>query len=189
QDQVGTVELPSIWRQGARKTRASDGCPMELHWDGNNDAVEERDLSAAFGTGALPPNIDHKNVGKIEEWLLERSVSPKFTDLFPKEAFDPQLADKGRPIYENYCAKCHGADGENFTGEEVGRLTPIGKIGTDPYRLKNYNEELATIQSMLYAGEKKPAPAKPRTPDCGTAVHGDEQENSYRFKRFRKTYG
>ena len=84
-DQVGTVDFPSIWRQGERKTRA-DGCPMELHWDGNNDAVEERDLSAAFGTGALPPNIDHKNIGKIENWLVERSRPPNSrSSAFPKK--------------------------------------------------------------------------------------------------------
>jgi hypothetical protein len=51
-DQIGTVDFPSIWRQLQRKIRA-DGCPMELHWDGNNNSVEERNLSAAFGTGAL----------------------------------------------------------------------------------------------------------------------------------------
>ena len=75
-------------------------------------------------------------------------------------------------------------------------MTPIGKIGTDPYRMNNYTEELAATQAMLYAGEKKPGPAtapapqnKGRMTNCDTSVHGNAQEHSYRFKRFRKTYG
>jgi hypothetical protein len=42
-DTLGTADLPSIWLQGPRKMR-SDGRQMELHWDGNNDTVEERNL-------------------------------------------------------------------------------------------------------------------------------------------------
>lgn len=193
-DEIGTVDFPSIWNQGLRKKRG-DGCPMELHWDGNNDLVEERDLSAAFGTGALPPNIDHKNLGKIEDWLIKRSVPPKFTAFFP-DAFDRQLADRGGNIYAGLCAKCHGANGQEFTGELVGRVTPIDDIGTDPYRLNNYTEELASTQAMLYAGEKKAASASSSAPEdeeqmkaCGLAAHGNAEENTYRFKRFHKTYG
>lgn len=192
-DQIGTVDFPSIWLQGPRKKRA-DNCPMELHWDGNNDAVEERDLSAAFGTGALPTNIDHKNLGKIEKWLLsEQNRPPKFAEFFP-EKFQLDLAKKGAEIYAKNCADCHGAAGDDFTGKYVGEVTPIKDINTDRHRLDNYTEGLATIQAMLYAGEKKSSPAPARPPQampakCDPFVHGGAQENSYRFKRFRKTYG
>jgi mono/diheme cytochrome c family protein len=192
-DQVGTVDFPSIWRQGARKTRA-DGCPMELHWDGNNDSVEERNLSAAFGTGALPPIIDHKNLGNLEQWLLERSEPPKAVDLgFPPA--DPKKAEQGKMIYQERCAECHGASGTDFSGKLVGRVTRIEQIGTDRYRLDNYTAELAATQSMLYAGEEKPAAARPSAEEqermraCGLADHGNADENTYRFKRFRKTNG
>jgi RoxA-like, cytochrome c-like/Cytochrome c len=192
-DQIGTVEFPSIWLQGARKTRSSDGCPMELHWDGNNDAVEERDLSAAFGTGALPTNIDHKNLERIEDWLLHRSKPPKFIDFFPDD-FSLERAERGRKIYESHCADCHGVDGENFTGRYVGRTTPLAQINTDPSRLNSYTEELAATQGMLYAGAKKagpaPAVASPGPPaNCEPPPHGDAQEHSHRFKRFHKTEG
>jgi hypothetical protein len=196
-DEIDTVDFPSIWFQRMRKTRA-DGCPMELHWDGNNDAVEERDLSAAFGTGALPPIIDHINLGQIENWLLDRSAPLRFRDLgFPKEAFDQQLADRGKPIYAQLCADCHGATGTDFSGAQVGWVTPIEAIGTDRYRLDNYTEELSSTQAMLYAGENKVAGAGDNSPpldeahlkSCGMAAHGDAQENTYRFKRFHKTNG
>ena len=47
----------------------SDGKPMQLHWDGNNDMVEERNLNASLATGALPPAIDHESIECIEQWL------------------------------------------------------------------------------------------------------------------------
>ncbi|SEF07378.1 hypothetical protein SAMN05519104_8348 [Rhizobiales bacterium GAS188] len=197
-DEIGTVDFPSIWNQEMRKTR-SDGCPMELHWDGNNDAVEERDLSAAFGTGALPPIIDHINLGKIEKnLLLDQSMPPRFAPPPFAGAIDQQLAEqKGKPIYNRLCANCHGINGTDFRGAKVGFVTPIEDIRTDHYRLDNYTEELSSTQAMLYAGEKKIAGADNGSPpldeahlkSCGWAAHGNAQENTYRFKRFHKTNG
>ena len=186
-DQVGTADFPSIWLQGPRKMRSSDDCPMELHWDGNNDMMEERNLSAAFGTGALPPIIDHEAIGRIEKWLLDKKPS-EFRDHFP---IDQRSETKGRLIYETYCLKCHGTNGRDFTGERVGHVTPIDKIGTDPYRFNNYTKELALVQSMLYAGEKKPDPLKPtaKTSTCKKTDPAEAEENSYRFKHFHKTPG
>src|SRR5262247_1733516 len=54
----GAVDFPSIWNQRKRKHR-DDGQPMQLHWTGNNVDVNERNLSAAFGTGATPSTVDH----------------------------------------------------------------------------------------------------------------------------------
>ena len=45
-------DFPSLWNQ---KPRAG----MQLHWDGNNDSVDERNLSASLGTGVTPVTIDH----------------------------------------------------------------------------------------------------------------------------------
>ena len=157
-DSIGTADFPSIWLQAPRKIRA-DGQQMQLHWDGNNDKVEERNLSAAFGTGALPPIIDHEAVGRIEQWLL--AVEP------PRYPYpiDQALVGEGKPLYAAYCAECHGASGRDFTGARVGFVTAIGDIGTDRYRLDNYVYDLAVNQGTLYAG----------TP--------------YRFTHFRKTFG
>ena len=47
----GPSDFPSIWLQQPRKGK-------QLHWDGNNTVVEERNKSAAFGTGTTPPTID-----------------------------------------------------------------------------------------------------------------------------------
>ena len=61
---VGNCDLPSIWNQGLRKG-------MSLHWDGNNNSVEERNRSAAFGTGAIPPTLDRPSGKRMETWLAD----------------------------------------------------------------------------------------------------------------------
>ena len=47
---------------------------MQLHWDGNNNHVEERNLNAAFGTGATPPSLDHAAMTRIQLWIAVVSV-------------------------------------------------------------------------------------------------------------------
>ena len=41
---VGTSDFPSVWNQAPREG-------MQLHWDGDNDSVDERNLSAGLGAG------------------------------------------------------------------------------------------------------------------------------------------
>ena len=58
-ERLGASDFPSIWNQRKRMQR-DDGERMELHWDGNNTHTEERNKSAAFGTGTTPPTINWK---------------------------------------------------------------------------------------------------------------------------------
>jgi hypothetical protein len=154
---VGIVDFPSLWLQGARAARK-----MRLHWDGNNDDVEERNRSAGFGTGAVPTNVDRQSMKFIAEWLRSAANHP------PDYPFkiDAGLAERGKPIYLEYCAGCHGVSGQDFSGSRVGAVEPIENVRTDPCRLDNYTYELAVEQGNLYA------------------AYPDE-----RFKRFRKTDG
>ena len=151
-EMIGTADLPSIWNQQQRQG-------MQLHWDGNNTQVEERNKSAAFGTGTTPPTIELANIKRLEDWLLTFRPPP-----YPY-LIDKKLAAKGQPVYMEYCANCHGANGQDFTGEYVGTVVPINKIGTDRWRLDSYTYNLAVNQSTLYSGYP------------------------WRFKNFRKTFG
>lgn len=157
EEKIGLCDFPSIWNQRQRK--AAD---MHLHWDGNNDSVEERNRSAAFGTGATPPTLDRENIKRIEDFLLDAKPLP-YREILP---IDEALAAKGEPLYAQYCANCHGKSGTDFSGEYVGQVTPIEKIKTDRWRLDSYTPELAVNQNLLYAG------------------YGEE-----RFSHFRKTFG
>ncbi|MFO1488053.1 MAG: cytochrome c [Verrucomicrobiota bacterium] len=150
---VGNCDLPSIWNQAKREG-------MWLHWDGNNNSVEERNRSAAFGTGATPTTLDRKSLQRMKDFTM--------TNTPPRWLYGIDYAKSGRgeKLYADYCARCHGKDGKDFTGELVGKVTPIEKIKTDRRRLDSYSEELCANQGLLYAD------------------YPDE-----RFKHFRKTFG
>lgn len=154
----GATDFPSIWNQRKRKQRV-DGRPMQLHWTGNNTAVNERNLSAAFGTGATPATVDHAAIERLQNWLLD-AVPPPFP--FP---IDKAKAARGAVVYGEHCASCHGKSGQDFSGKWVGHVTPIEVVGTDPDHYASYTFELSASQGTLYAG----------TP--------------YRFTHFRKTRG
>jgi mono/diheme cytochrome c family protein len=165
---VGNADFPSVWNQGPRKG-------MQLHWDGNNTSVDERNLSAAFGTGAYPPNLDVDLVLRTAKWL-ETAKPPKY----PYHV-DDQLAAAGAVIYEKYCLGCHGTSEAPFRhtppleSERVGTVAPIENIGTDRARLDSYTWELAVNQSTLYAGYE--------------LDWGFDQAYPQRFSHFRKTNG
>jgi cytochrome c553 len=136
----GADDFPSIWNQ--RKRRG-----MWLHWVGNNDDTDERNLSAAFGTGATPATVDHTQIGRIQNWLLDAEPPP-----FPFPV-DQAKAAKGQLVYARYCQSCHGKSGQDFTGGEyVGQVTPLREIGTDPDNWASYTYDLSASQDALYAG-------------------------------------
>lgn len=156
-EMTGVSDLPSLWLQAPR---AASG--MHLHWDGNNDSVEERNRSAAFGTGAVPAVADRPALKVMTDYLRSAANRPPAYP-FP---IDASLAARGRTLYGEYCADCHGASGRDFSGGKVGQVDPIEHIRTDPCRLDNYTEQLTREQGNLYA------------------AYPDE-----RFRHFRKTHG
>ena len=119
---------------------------MNLHWDGNNVSLEERNRSAAMGTGITPPTGDRQSLKRVADWLRNLAAPP-----YPFK-IDKDLAGQGAPIYKNYCAGCHGADGKDFRGEYAGKVVPIGDIGTDEHRLDSYTYDVAVNQNMIFAG-------------------------------------
>lgn len=155
---IGPADYPSIWNQGPRQG-------MFLHWDGNNPSVEERNKSAALGAGVTPVTIDLERIGRIEGWTWDLKPPP-----YPKPV-DAKLAGQGKPLYEEYCAACHGDqagskyDFDTHKYPYLGQVDPIDRIRTDPGRLNSYSELLSINQNTLYTGYP------------------------WRFKSFRKTNG
>jgi hypothetical protein len=152
---IGASDFPSLWNQKPREG-------MWLHWDGNNNSVDERNLSASLGAGVTPMTIDHAALKRVKDWAW--TMKP------PEYPFhvDQALAGQGVPIYRQYCADCHAdhtfRQGQ-VVGTKVGKPVPLAYIGTDPFRLNSYTYTFATNQYGLY-------------PD-----------SPYRFHHFRKTNG
>jgi hypothetical protein len=152
---MGASDFPALWNQKPRHG-------MQLHWDGNNDSVEERNLSASLGTGVTPVTIDHERLRRVRNWIWE---APPPAYPYP---VDQALAARGQEVYRTQCLDCHGdnrfKDGQ-LSGSRLGKVERIEAIGTDPYRLNSYTIAFASNQYTLY-------------PD-----------SPYRFTHFRKTNG
>jgi mono/diheme cytochrome c family protein len=134
-DTVGTVDLPSLWNQRPRRT-------LWLHWDGNNNLVEERNKSAAIGAGATPQSLDVAALRRIEDWIMDLKAP-----VYPAERIDQARAARGRAVYATECSSCH-----DFGAKDVGQVTPQAKVGTDPERVRSFTSELATKMNTLGEG-------------------------------------
>ncbi|GGF63682.1 hypothetical protein GCM10007301_24350 [Azorhizobium oxalatiphilum] len=159
----GSSDYPAIWRQAPREG-------MNLHWDGNNSSVAERNLSAALGAGVTPTTVDRPAIGRIESWMW-RLPPPRFPD---SARIDATKVETGRRLFSAYCGECHGqgapaaAGGYDYDTRRHPRLGQVEKledIGTDPGRWASYTREFSAGQNLLYAGYP------------------------WRFKHFRKTGG
>ncbi|WP_296809989.1 cytochrome c [Thiocapsa sp.] len=152
---IAASDFPSLWNQQPR-----DG--MYLHWDGNNDSVDERNLSASLGAGVTPVTIDHPRLQRVRDWIW---TLPPPAYPYP---IDQAKAARGEPLYAEYCGDCHAdhrfKEGVR-SGTSIGTVVPIADIGTDRHRLDSYTFDFAANQYSLY-------------PD-----------SEYRFTHFRKTQG
>jgi hypothetical protein len=152
---IGASDFPSLWNQKPR-----DG--MHLHWDGDNDSVDERNLSAALGAGVTPVTVDHASLQRVRDWIWTLPP-PKYP--YP---VDQALAARGATMYQQHCLECHAdnrfRDGVK-AGSRVGMVEPIETIGTDRHRFDSYTFIFASNQVGLYPGSE------------------------YQFSHFRKTIG
>lgn len=134
---VGTVDLPSLWNQRIRE-------PLWLHWDGNNNSVEERNKSAAIGAGATPDSLNLPAMARVGAWIMD--LKPP---SYPADRIDAVKAAQGAAVYQRECARCH-----DIGGASTGQVTPIAEVGTDRERLDSFTAELA--KRMHTIGEGRP---------------------------------
>jgi mono/diheme cytochrome c family protein len=144
----GSADFPSIWQQ-----RPRDG--MQLHWDGNNTSVDERNLSAALGAGVTPVTVNIAAVRRIRSWIWNLSAPP-----FPvPSAIDQSKIEHGRQLFAEYCAGCHGMktasghyDYDTNSFPHLGQVVALEQIGTDRDRWASYTQNFSAAQNTLYAG-------------------------------------
>ena len=131
---IGTADFLSVWNQAPREG-------VWLHWDGNNDSVDERNLSAAIGAGATPDTLDHARIDRIKRWI---TTQPPPAYPYP---IDLALAAQGKPIYGHYCAACH-----DFGGAHFGSVTRLEGLRTDPERNKAFDKKMAAQMNTIGEG-------------------------------------
>ncbi len=152
---IGAADFPSLWNQAPREG-------MQLHWDGDNDSVDERNLSAALGAGVTPVTVDHALLQRVRDWIWTLPPPP-----YPYPV-DAALAARGAVVYAQECLECHGD--QRFRdrvkiGSRLGRVEDISEVATDRHRLDSFTAVFTSNLYSLYPG------------------------SPYRFTRFRKTHG
>ena len=93
---------------------------------------------------AAEPEFRH-----IEAWI--RQVRPP-TWPFPVDA---ERADRGRIVFEEACATCHGTYGPD--GAYPNQLVPLSIIGTDPVRLEALSREDRTRYARSWLTDHDPS--------------------------------
>ncbi|WP_084579360.1 c-type cytochrome [Sphingomonas azotifigens] len=136
---IGTADFMSIWDQKSREG-------LWLHWDGNNDSLDERNLSASIGAGATPitlsNNVNMAAINRIKAWLMQMPA-PRYPF-----AIDPAKMAAGAPIYKALCASCHEAGQKGF-----GAVIPTKYLQTDPERQLAFDDSMAAKMNTIGAGK------------------------------------
>jgi len=135
-DSIGTADLPALWNQRPRQG-------MWLNWDGNNNRVEERNISAALGAGATEDSLDHGGLLRVADWIWDFQAPVQF----PRDRIDATRADAGQSVYAGRCAGCH-----DLGSRGVGQVVPLAEIGTDPERLRSFTPALAERMNTFGTG-------------------------------------
>lgn len=136
-DPIGTADFPSLWHQRGRQG-------MHLHWDGNNESVDERNISAALGAGVrpMPSSLDEPSMKRVREWIFDLAPPP-----FPADKLDSFKVNRGAFVYAKHCADCH-----DWKGSKVGQVVKIDEVGTDRNRLDSFSADLARRMNTLGQG-------------------------------------
>ena len=127
---------------------------MQLHWDGNNTSLEERNLSAALGAGVTAGTRRPRSaIGRVADWLVR-----------PVAAAQPvrgRMPPRSRAARRSTCGRLRRlprltrtATATSSRASISARSSRIAGLGTDPGRLNSYTEEFrAAISSReLFKG-------------------------------------
>ena len=131
-DVTGLADFPAIWPEKING--------MQLHWDGNNPDLQERNIIASFGAGVTAASLDVPRLTRLTQWVAQLPP-PWYKDSAPPDprpsAAVSKLTASGKQIYDKECAYCH-----DVRGSRVRMVEPIGGLGTDRSRLDSFTDQL-----------------------------------------------
>ena len=135
----GIADYPAIWNQKAR-------AGMGMHWDGNIDVLEERNIIAGLVvTGPCLKCLDLQRVKRVTDWITSLPP-PRYEDEVNgyEQGIKWDRVNQGKVLFRNYCAACHAPD-----GDRVGRVEPFAALQTDRARGQSFTLELADAFNKL----------------------------------------
>ena len=137
----GAVKVPHLFGYGEKRKvgQFADG--------GGNGLLPGWGIAVELAAGQTPENV------REYAHLLE-PMEASLGDLLPPRypfSIDPVRSTRGKLVFENACAKCHGTyelDSENLPIYKAPRIIPWKVVKTDRDRLKNLDEHfLGLIRS------------------------------------------
>jgi cytochrome c5 len=141
----------------------SEDLRHRAQFDGGISSLYARSSMAALAAGATVqnmrlPEIAHNIRGASDYTSTLRP--PRYDDVFPEQAAkrDAALVGRGRQVYRQYCADCHGdrdpATGGWSNGKRTGEVPPLAEIGTDGERLlfRHYGELAGRMYDLVPKG-------------------------------------
>lgn len=156
-------KVPTLYEQGNRQWGQYDGSV------GNRLS---RSVLAAIATGATIDNLMIPEIGQSVVGAIDYTVElkgPRYQEIFKDEAaqIDPLKVERGRTVYMQSCAECHGVRNETTgvweKGTRTGEVVPIEEIKTDPERVNfRYND---TLTDSLYEFFPDGHPLRPKRED------------------------
>ncbi len=119
--------------------------PTPWHWDGLSSDLREVIVNSALGDGVTQYGYRDATIDRIKRYL-EALKSPKAP--FP---IDAEAAGRGRALFAERCAACHGRD-----GSRVMTIIPRAEIGTDPGRIDMWTPSAAAAYNAYDRDGKNP---------------------------------
>ena len=150
---IGASDFPSLWNQQPREG-------LQLHWDGNNDSVDERNLSAGLGAGITPVTVDHAGIKRIRDWIW----TP------PPDLSVSNRSHAGRARRGGVPAACLECHGDHRFREGISAGGDLGRV------VNAERDRHGSISPRLLYPRRLQR----------TSTHCFPSP-SYRFRRFRKT--
>jgi hypothetical protein len=135
------LDAPAWWNLKHKKT---------MYYDGRTPAASVRaNMQFLLGEKTLEQfQALEPTFRDIQAYLL--SLEP------PKYPFaiDAAKTERGKAIFEQTCARCHGTYGA--TRSYPGKIVPLGVIGTDPARLAGVSDRAVNHYNATWFGEGHP---------------------------------
>lgn len=129
-------DTPAWWLLKKKKT---------MYHTGTSDARSVRSIMQFMlspTNSAATFEREEKTFADIQAYLL--SLEP------PKYPFpiDEKLAARGRGLFNEHCARCHGTYGEQWTYPN--KIIPLDVIGTDPARFHGVPREVGELYNQTW---------------------------------------
>lgn len=173
----------SVYLLGLRKPDLSlADTPADLGL--RDDAVEDvpawwllKKKRTMYHTGATDARSHRSIMQFLMHPLTTRAefdtAEPKFRDILqyilsiepPKYPFpvDAPLADRGRAVFAENCASCHGTYGDTPTYPN--RVVPLAEVGTDPKRFENIGSKFGHAYNASWFAQEGPGGKPMRATD------------------------